>query len=64
MSIVKFVTKSLTNKLMVLFLIVSMIPIAIIGIVNYSNAKNALEEAAYSQVKIVICFHFNWWLIQ
>lgn len=39
-----FFQKSLLNKLVVLFLAVSLIPIAIVGYMSYSSAKANLRE--------------------
>jgi methyl-accepting chemotaxis protein len=41
--------KSLLNKLVALFLVVAMIPIIIVGIISYTEAKSALKKLQYSE---------------
>jgi len=46
-------TGSLNTKLVALFLLVSLIPIAVIGYMNYTTAHDALEEDAFSKLRAV-----------
>src|SRR3990167_5745006 len=39
-----FYSRSLTNKLISLFLAVSLVPIAIVGYMSYSSGKNAIQK--------------------
>ena len=47
-------TKSLNTKLIALFLIISLLPLAIIGYMNYTTAKTALTEDAYSKLNLLV----------
>ncbi len=45
MSIKNVFTKSIGAKLIALFLIVSIVPIIVVGVLSYNNAQNALEKS-------------------
>ncbi|MDP6685960.1 MAG: methyl-accepting chemotaxis protein [Candidatus Omnitrophota bacterium] len=48
-----FITKSLMNKLIVLFLLVGLVPIAIVGYMSYSSGRAALEERVLDKMEAI-----------
>jgi nitrogen fixation/metabolism regulation signal transduction histidine kinase len=44
-----YLAKSLLNKLVALFLVVALVPIIIVGIISYTQAKSALKKLQYSE---------------
>ncbi len=49
-----FITKSLKNKLVCLFLLVSIIPLSIIGYVSYRYARITLEKHALASLEAIV----------
>jgi len=45
--------KSIGTKLTLMFLAVSIIPVAIIGFLSNNSARNALEDSAFNQLKSI-----------
>ncbi len=54
MKATNFITKSISAKLITFFLLVSIIPIAIIGITSYYSAKSALEKSINDNISSVV----------
>jgi methyl-accepting chemotaxis protein len=54
MKMKNFITRSISAKLIVLFLLVSLIPFIIIGIVSYSSSKNALKKSIEANMTSVL----------
>lgn len=53
MSKKNFFSRSISVKLVAMFLAVSVIPITLVGFISYNIARNALEDRAYSQLESV-----------
>lgn len=48
----KWITKTLMGRLVALFLGVSLVPIAIVGVISFERAQTALDEEAYTELAI------------
>ena len=46
----RFLAKSLMGKLVLLFLLIALIPVAIVGYLSYRSAKSALQEATLREL--------------
>ncbi len=46
----RFLAKSLMGKLVLLFLLIALIPVAIVGYLSYRTAKSALQEASLGKL--------------
>ena len=46
----RFLAKSLMGKLVLLFLLIALIPVAIVGCLSYLTAKSALQEASLGKL--------------
>ena len=53
MKITNFIAKSISAKLITLFLIISIIPIIIIGIISNYSSHNALEKSAFEKLESI-----------
>jgi methyl-accepting chemotaxis protein len=54
-----FVVKSLKGRLMVFFLLISLVPVAILGYLSYYTAKSSLESAEIHSLNLVRDFKAN-----
>lgn len=48
-----FISRSISSKLIAMFLIISIIPVIMIGILSYYTARNSLERFEYKQLESV-----------
>jgi methyl-accepting chemotaxis protein len=59
MKMKNFITRSISTKLIVLFLLVSLVPFGIIGIISYSSSKKALEKSIHANMTSVLDSRIN-----
>ncbi len=49
-----FISKSLMGKLIIMFLLVSIVPVALVGYISYSSAKSSMEQQFYEGLTAVV----------